>query len=135
MHLPLYSKDNLILSYSYRLFFAILHSHQSRFPILICNKLAAEAWMYLVCFSWLSFQSRFPILMCNKTEAEAYVEFKKQPSEVFCKKDVRKNFANFTGKHLCWSFLIIKLQVFMPATLLKRDSNTGIFLLWNLQNF
>ena len=23
--------------------------------------------------------------------------------EVFCKKDVFKNFATFTGKHLCWS--------------------------------
>ena len=27
----------------------------------------------------------------------------KQPPEVFCKKGVLKNFANFTGKHLCWS--------------------------------
>ena len=28
-----------------------------------------------------------------------------QPPEVFCKKDVPKTFANFTGKHLCWSLL------------------------------
>ena len=34
----------------------------------------------------------------------------KQPPEVFCKKGVLKNFANFTGKHLCWSLFIIKLQ-------------------------
>ena len=27
----------------------------------------------------------------------------KQPSEVFCKKGVLKNFAIFRGKHLCWS--------------------------------
>ena len=27
----------------------------------------------------------------------------KQPPEVFCKKGVLKNFANFTEKHLCWS--------------------------------
>ena len=26
------------------------HLHQSRFPILICNKLAAEAWIGLVFF-------------------------------------------------------------------------------------
>ena len=39
------------------------------------------------------------------------------------KKGVRKNFPNFTGKHLCWSLF-----------LLKRDSNTGIFL-WNLRSF
>ena len=36
-----------------------------------------------------------------------------------------KNFANLTGKHLCWSLFLIKLQVFRPATLLKRDSNGG----------
>ena len=39
----------------------------------------------------------------------------KQPPGVFCKKDILKNFANFLGKQLCKS-------------LLKTDSNTGIFL-------
>ena len=29
-------------------------------------------------------------------------------------------FANFTGKHLCWSLFLITLLVFRPATLLKR---------------
>ena len=57
----------------------------------------------------------------------------KQPLEVFCKKCVLKNFTLFTGKHLCWSLFLIKLQSFSPSTLLKRDSNTGVFLwiLWN----
>ena len=41
------------------------------------------------------------------------------------KKSVLKNFAIFTGKHQCWSIFLI---------LLKRDSNTGVFL-WILQNF
>ena len=36
------------------------------------------------------------------------------------KKGVLKNFANFTGKHLCWSPFWILLQVFRPATLLKK---------------
>ena len=27
----------------------------------------------------------------------------KQPPELFCKKSFFKSFANFTGKHLCWS--------------------------------
>ena len=35
---------------------------------------------------------------------------KKQPPEVFCKKCALKSFANFTGKHLCWSLFLIKLQ-------------------------
>ena len=31
-----------------------------------------------------------------------------------------KNFGNFTGNYLCWNILLIKLQAFSPATLLKR---------------
>ena len=60
--------------------------------------------------------------------------YKRQPPEVFCKKGVLKNFANFTGKHLCWSIFLIMLQALNPATFLKRESNTEVFL-WNLRNF
>ena len=41
---------------------------------------------------------------------------------------VLQNFATFTGKHLCGSPFFAKFQVFRPATLLKRDSYTGVFL-------
>ena len=41
-------------------------------------------------------------------------------------KGVLRNFANFTGKHLCRSL--------RSASLLKRDSSTGASL-WNLQKF
>ena len=44
------------------------------------------------------------------------------------KKGVLRNFANFTGKHLYWSFFLLE----RPATLLKRDFNTYVFL-WNLR--
>ena len=47
----------------------------------------------------------------------------------FIKKAILQNFAIFTGKHLYWS-----LRSMRTATLLKRDSNTGIFL-WILRNF
>ena len=33
---------------------------------------------------------------------------------------VLKNFANFTGKNLCWSLFLIKLEFWGPATLLKK---------------
>ena len=36
------------------------------------------------------------------------------------KKGVLKNFANFKGKHLCWSLFLIKLQAFRSATLIKK---------------
>ena len=43
-------------------------------------------------------------------------------------KAVLKNFAIFTGKHLCWSLSLIDLRASRPATFLKRDSNTVVFL-------
>ena len=52
---------------------------------------------------------------------------------MFFKIGVLKNFANFTGKHLCWSLFLINLQAFRSATLLKKDFNTSV-ILWNLQN-
>ena len=43
-------------------------------------------------------------------------------------KAVLKNFAIFTGKHLCWSLSLIDLRASRPASFLKRDSNTVVFL-------
>ena len=45
-----------------------------------------------------------------------------------------KTSKNLTGKHLCWSLSLIKLQASRHGTLFKRDSNTGVFLR-NLRNF
>ena len=41
---------------------------------------------------------------------------------------VLKHFAIFTRKQLCWSYFLIKLKDCRPAILLKRDSNTDVFL-------
>ena len=35
--------------------------------------------------------------------AKAIIYHKRQPSVVFCKKGLKKNFAKFTGKHHCQS--------------------------------
>ena len=43
----------------------------------------------------------------------------KQPPEVFLRKGVLRNFAKFTGKHLCQSLFFNKLAGVGPATLLK----------------
>ena len=40
-----------------------------------------------------------------------------------------KNFAKFTGKHLCWSLFIKESQALRPATLLKSDSSKDVFLI------
>ena len=47
---------------------------------------------------------------------------------MFFKIGVLKSFANFTGKHQCWSLFLIKLKrESNKGILLKRDSNTGVF--------
>ena len=40
------------------------------------------------------------------------------------RKSVLENFANFTGKHLCWS-LFYEVAGLQPERFLKRDSNTS----------
>ena len=50
------------------------------------------------------------------------------------KKSFLKNFATFTGKRQRCSLSLIRLQAWMSATLLKRDSKTGFFL-WLLRHF
>ena len=57
-----------------------------------------------------------------------------QSPQVFYKKVVLINVRIFAEKHLCWSLFLINLQAWRPATLLKRDPNTGIFL-WILPHF
>ena len=60
-----------------------------------------------------------------------FIKLTKAATGGVLKKSCSKNFRNITRKHLCWSFFFIKLQIFRPATLLKRDCNTGVLLLQN----
>ena len=55
--------------------------------------------------------------------------------QMFHKINVAKSFAKFTGKHLWWSHIFLKLKALTPATWLKKDFNLGVFLgiLWNLK--
>ena len=55
-------------------------------------------------------------------------------SQMFFKICILKNVPIITGKHLRWSFFLIKLQTWRAAALLNRDSNTGVSM-WILQNF
>ena len=57
--------------------------------------------------------------------------FRSSHRRCFVKKGVLKNLANFTGKYLCWSLFLIKLQTW---SFIKKDSTTGVFL-WHLRNF
>ena len=46
--------------------------------------------------------------------------WQKQPTKVFCKKGVLRNFTKFTGKHLCQSLFFNKVAGLRAATLLKK---------------
>ena len=51
------------------------------------------------------------------------------------KKCVLKSFAIFTWKNMWWRLFLITLQGFRPATLLKRDWNTGVCVPVNIAKF
>ena len=71
------------------------------------------------------------IVLCNRSLYFLYVDvyllyfgntFKSSRSQVFFKIGVLKNFANFTGKHLCWSLLLIELQAWR-----SKETPTQVF--------
>ena len=47
--------------------------------------------------------------------------------EVFCKKGVLRNFAKFTGTHLCQSLFFGKIAGLRPATLLNKETLAQVF--------
>ena len=53
-----------------------------------------------------------------------------EPLKLFCKKDVLKNFANFKGKHLCWSFFLKKVpkNTYFQEHLGKKNENLSEFI-------
>ena len=53
-------------------------------------------------------------------EISCQVQCTKQPPEVFYKKTVLKNFAIFTGKHLCWSLFLNKVTGLQVVSLQHR---------------
>ena len=64
------------------------------------------------------------IKICAKFNRRIQVQQKDTEAANFFKTGVLKSFANFTGKHLCWSLFLIKVAGLRSVTLLKRDSNT-----------
>ena len=88
-------------------------------------------------------RSKFSILLKTnlfqiKRVYAVAVSFEMQPSthwvehlleaatEVFCKKAILKNFAIFTGKHLCYRLFLKQFQPRRPATILK-ETPTQVF--------
>ena len=75
--------------------------------------------MFQICPDW--FLEMVYQNLCPQSEVQ------KQPPEVFCKKGVLRNFAKFTGKHLCQSFFFNKVSGPRTATLLKKRLWRSVF--------
>ena len=72
------------------------------------------------------------IYLCKHIFSFLFFHFKKdkQPPEIFCeKKRFLKNLANFTGKHLCWSLFLMKLQVFKSTYFTTASKKINICLI------
>ena len=103
----------------------------SKFPLL--QTLRLFYWIYLCLrkflplkwkgkfkagyFSVLTF---FLVWAQTPTSVLTFWRVWKSLKEVFCKKDVLRNFAKFTGKHLCQSLSFNKVACLRSATLLKK---------------
>ena len=60
--------------------------------------------------------------------------FRSSRLQMFFKTSVLKNFAIFIGNHFYWCLFLAKLQALRHTTLLKRYSNTVVFL-WMFAKF
>ena len=77
-------------------------------------------WEYInsMLISW--YRISFGRQKCLTPEKTWLWHIQKRPPEVFYKETVLKNFAKFTGKHLCQSLFFNKVAGLRPATLLKK---------------
>ena len=57
-----------------------------------------------------------PLGPCN---SEPLKQSKSSRSQIFFETSSLKDFTRFTGKHLCWGLVLIKLQAFRPTTFLE----------------
>ena len=119
------------------------------FWILLCREVRAQKLLHdtnSMVFSqplfYLTFplscvwnSAMFPIMFYKLFNANStvFLFFRSCRPEVLCKIGVFRNFAKFTGKHLCQSLFFDKVAGLSPATLLKKRSGTSVFLwiLWN----
>ena len=81
-----------------------------------CTAFQSMAWSLIV--------YKNTIKNCSTTlQAFFFLSFSlhhKQPPKMFCKKGVLRNFAKFTGKHVCQNLFFKKVAGLSPAALLQK---------------
>ena len=127
----------------------VFHFEQVFFFCSLLNKNVLEWFLIIICkghtltISTNPFSRNHPTLFFDEGEKVGrcpilnsyFTKLTKTANEDVLKKTILKNFSISTRKHLYQSLVFIKLQTFRPATLLKRDSNKGVFLLQNFQEY
>ena len=114
-----YFVENLILSMK----------HESMADNFVSTKIAILSKKRL---NNINFWVKIKIRINGGFNDQGHNNYSSSRQEVFCKKDVLKNFVKFIEKDLCQSSFFNKvtgLQLY-----LKRDSGTGVSL-WILRNF
>ena len=80
------------------------------------RKIAQSRWSYI----WNN--TLWYILANPVRSREVFMKFSRSSRpELFCEKDVLRNFEKFTGKHLCRRLFFNKVAGLGPATLLKKS--------------
>ena len=108
-------KERVVVKQKFELSWKIIH-HTNQYGIKMASKKDR-----------LSETERF-IELWQAEESLRNLLRRSSRSQMFFKIGVLKNFVIFTAKYLCWDLFSIKLQACRAATLLKRDSNRGVFL-------
>ena len=112
----------------YSVFYLILH--MKFFPIAVVSPLCILGFNFHTLWLQFLFHQKFPLLSydlkrCytvslndkdvykefapNKFLENTFQKFRSSHSQLFFKIGALKNFAILTGKHLCWSLVLIKL--------------------------
>ena len=100
----------LDLSWTYKTRSKLIHKIQCDSHIVCAfaeNKRKASFWAILILSKYYDISLQFCtsyVMMCSWDIATD----KSSRPEMFCQKGILRNFANFTGKHLCQGFFVIK---------------------------
>ena len=103
---------------------------------LFCkNLITFQSWLIWATFCFCFTKSSFGKLGCEECSYQSFEKCRSSRSQMFfrssrpkdfCKKAALRDFAKFTGKHLCQSLLIHKVAGQGRQHYLKRDPGTDV---------
>ena len=125
---------SFIVIFCYSLPFTVTRCHSLSFVLTCCTTRCHSLSLVVIRCAARCYSLSFVVIRCHSMYHSSVFLWTIDTERALLKKDV-KNFANITGKHLCWSLFLIKLQVCRPTNFIKRRlqhryfscQNSGIF--------